>query len=322
MIKVPEGNIFKKSKLLLIAVVVVLCYGCKMKKESIANQGREIIFSEGFEVLSIPEILINWNDTKNTKGMSLNNDVPESSKGKQSLMMTYNPGLDEGGHLYKSFPEGYDTLYARFYVKFLTRKSRIHHFVKMGGNNPPLPYPQGNAGKLPKGDDRFITGIEPNKNFNWVFYTYWMHMFGNHNGYWGNTFLSDPVKKAPKEEWICVEFMIKLNDNINGSNGEQAFWINGEKILHLGKNFPKFNKKGGNYIESPTGANFKGFQWRKDEKLKLNYFWLSYYMTKGDKGEIEQVLFDDIVVATEYIGPMNSSKKINIKNKAMSIELE
>ncbi len=306
-------------KIIALLSYMIFNFGCIEKKETLSNlasfdngnhkwltqeakkEREKVIFHENFEASSIDEIITHWNDTKNTKEMSLNNDVPTGSKGKQSLMMTYKPKINTGGHLFKSFPKGYNSLYARFYVKFLTRKNNVHHLVKLGGYNPLSNYPQGNAGIRPNGDDRFITGIEPRSDYTWGFYTYWMHMFGNGNKYWGNTFSPDPLKKIPVNEWICVEFMIKLNNPVDQYNGEQAFWINGKKILHLGKGFPLL-KGTGNRVESPEGSPFQGFQWRKDSNLKLNYFWLSYYMTKGVKGEIEQILFDEIVISTEYIG--------------------
>jgi len=42
---------------------------------------------------------------------------------------------------------------------------------------------------------------------------------------------------------------------------------------------------------------------QNDERLKLNFFWLLYYMT-GETDKTERVYFDDVVVSTEYIGPI------------------
>tara|TARA_R110001606_G_C15235710_1_gene635626 strand:- start:36 stop:332 length:297 start_codon:yes stop_codon:yes gene_type:complete len=98
--------------------------------------------------------------------------------------------------------------------------------------------------------------------------------------------------------------MIKLNNPVDSFNGEQAFWINGKKVLHLGEGFPKINQSGGYNEESSSGAPFQGYQWRNNEKLKLTLFWLNYYMTKGVEGEIDQILFDEVVVSDKYIGPL------------------
>ena len=237
--------------------------------------------------------------------MSLSGDVPDGSPGSQSLVMTYTAGQNTGGHLYKMFPEGYDSLFARFYVKFEANHSPVHHFVHMGGYYPPTTWPQGGAGSRPAGNERFTTGIEPiGDNWSWDFYTYWMHMRGyaDPNYFWGNTFHPDPPAPIVRGEWICVELMMKVNDPVDSYNGEQAFWVNGEKIQHLGKGFPNGYWTWDNFYPHPDSSAFEGFQWRNDENLKLNFFWLLYYMT-GETDHMNKVYFDDVVVSTEYIGP-------------------
>jgi len=123
--------------------------------------------------------------------------------------------------------------------------------------------------------------------------------------FWGNSFNPDPPAKILHGEWICVEIMILVNDPPELSNGEQAFWINGNKAIHLGRGFPSGYWKWDEFIPSDTDGCFEGFQWRTTSDLKLNYFSLSYYMTDGKPGEIDKVLFDDVVVSTRYIGPLH-----------------
>ena len=292
--------------LILISFAMLLQGSCRIEGKSIQESHQKVIFEENFEKATLEEILENWDDRKNTKGMALSNDVPDGSNGKQSLMMTYTPEMDEGAHLFKSFPEGHDVLYARFYVKFLTRKSIVHHLVKLGGYRPMATYPKGLAGLKPNGKDFFISGIEipDSKKWDWGLYTYWMGMEGGPSKYWGNVFFPEKEEKVGLGKWICVEFMIKMNDPVGVQNGEEAFWINGKKVLHLGVGFPRVDKKGGYFRENSNGKPFPGFQWRSDKELKLNFFWLNYYMTKGKQGEVDQILFDEIVVSSEYIGPL------------------
>ncbi len=271
------------------------------------------VLEEDFEEGSLKALFSRWDDIVNGEGMAFSTDVPAASPGRQSLEMSYTPGKNTGGHLYKMLPEGYDTLYARFYVKFITNYSRVHHFVKMGGYNPPTTYPQGGAGIRPKGDDSFITGIEPmGDDWRWDFYTYWMYMRGyaDPRYFWGNTFHPDPPAPVKHDEWICVEFMMKMNDPVSSYNGEEAFWINGKKILDLGEGFPHGYWHWDRWIPDPDSAGFEGFRWRSTPRLKLNFFWLSYYMTDGREGEIDKVLFDDVVVSRHYIGPLPGDFKL------------
>jgi hypothetical protein len=60
------------------------------------------------------------------------------------------------------------------------------------------------------------------------------------------------------------------------------------------------------------GTPFEGFNWRTNTDLKINFFWLLHYVTPealrrnkiADVEKENRVLFDHIVVATEYIGPI------------------
>ena len=117
--------------------------------------------------------------------------------------------------------------------------------------------------------------------------------------------------------------MVKMND-IGDTNGEMALWIDGKPVSHLGKGFPKGKwvydkfspgdggggvrwddaKRGPAYFEVPAGgAPFDGFRWRTAKELNLNYLWLYAYITRAAEGHVSRIWFDDIVVATEYIGP-------------------
>ncbi|KPL23153.1 MAG: hypothetical protein AMS23_07015 [Bacteroides sp. SM1_62] len=270
------------------------------------GQESGIIFQEDFETVSIQEMISKWDEAKNNANMSFSGDVPAGSPGSQSLVMTYTQGQNTGGHLYKMFPEGYDSLFARFYVKFDPSHSPVHHFVHMGGYYPPTTWPQGGAGTRPTGNERFTTGIEPiGDHWSWDFYTYWMHMRGyaDPNYFWGNTFHPDPSAPINRGEWICVELMMKVNDPVDSYNGEQAFWVNGEKIHHLGEGFPNGYWVWDKFYPHPDSSAFEGFQWRNDDQLKINFFWILYYMT-GETDQTEKVYFDDVVVSTEYIGPI------------------
>ena len=278
---------------------------------TLSAQKNGVVFSEDFESDSKEKMMLNWNTSLNLEGMSFSSDVPPGSKGKQSLMMTYTPGANDGGHLYKMFPEGFDTLYARYYVKFITKYSHVSHFTGMGGYNPPSKFLIGRAGIKPKGTEKFNTAVETSGDkWTWDFYTYWMNMHGysDPNFFWGNSFRPDPPSRVVHGEWICMEMMVILNNPVDQSNGEQAFWVNGKKIIHLGRGFPEGYWKWDKFNPSPGRGCFEGFQWRNTDQLKINFFKLSYFLTHGKPGEIDKVLFDDVVVSTHYIGPFEHTK--------------
>jgi hypothetical protein len=237
-------------------------------------------------------------------------------------------GKGTGGQLYRRLKPGSDKLHARFYVKFDPDCAPIHHFgTHLGGYNPPTPWPQGGAGQRPAGDKTFTVGVEPfGRDWVWDFYTYWCEMRGSppRGQTWGNTFVRDPKLKVERGRWVCVEFMVKVND-VGDTNGELALWIDGKQVSHLGKGFPKgkwvYDKflpgeggegvrwsdaRGGpeQFAVPDGGAPFEGFRWRTAKELNLNYVWLYAYITRAAEGHVSRVWFDDVVIATEYIGPL------------------
>jgi hypothetical protein len=88
--------------------------------------------------------------------------------------------------------------------------------------------------------------------------------------------------------------MLKANSAPAAADGEQAFWVDGKLLGH-----------------------FQGIRWRSSDKLKLNSVWLLDYVSESvvtqsnEKypGRVYEVWFDDIVVATEYIGPVHGKPK-------------
>ncbi|MHC4438702.1 MAG: hypothetical protein ACYS3S_15170 [Planctomycetota bacterium] len=279
----------------------------------------DVIFVENFEAGSLDDVKARWESVKSLEMMSLSADVFAASAGKQSLLMTHIGGKGTGAHLYRRLLPGYEQLYVRFYVKFAEDCYPIHHFVHVGGYNPPTPWPQGGAGIRPTGDARFTTGIEPfGRKWKWDFYSYWMGMRSSPDKKsWGHDFINDDNLKAEREKWICVELMMKMNDPVTESNGEQAIWIDGKSwksggqvVSHLGRGFPKGKWVWDSFMPDLQGEPFEGFQWRSDKDLNVNFLWILLYITKAPAGHISKVWFDDIVVAKKYIGPVNSTDNL------------
>lgn len=285
-------------------VTAACCFFC-----SITATQAQVVFTEDFEAESIDDVAARWDDVRFREYMSLSDDVPHWSPGRRSLRMIAEIGRNTGGHLYKMFPQGFDSLYARFSVKFGSTHHPVHHFVHMGGYNPPTRWPQGGAGERPSGSERFTTGIEPHgARWEWDFYTYWMHMRGNPvpGKYWGNDFNPDPPAPVARGRWMTVEFMMKCNDPVFSFSGEQAFWIDGTKVLHLREGMPRGYWVWDSFHHHPDSSGFEGFQWRSDPALRVNFFWLLYYMTQGPAGQRDTVWFDDIRIATQHSGDVTS----------------
>jgi hypothetical protein len=293
-----------------------------------------VVFVESFEQASLESLWARWESVRDGSSQSFSKDVPPGSSGKQSLVMERERG--SGSHLYRRISNkqggwGYERLFARYYVKFDRESGELHHFgTCLGGHFPPLSYPSVRAGQPPDGAKSFWSGIEPfGASWTWDFYTYWSEMRGSppRGQTWGNSFVRDPGLNVARGEWICIEQMIAMNEP-GDTNGEQALWINGKLISHLGKGFPngvwvydKFTPgKGGQSVRwnrekggperslvPEAGAPFEGFRWRTVPELNVNYLWL-YIYTEKPAGHRIKVWFDHVVVATDYIGPMHPSR--------------
>jgi len=278
----------------------------KYKGDRGIEKDSDVIFVENFEEGTLDAVTSRWESVRSAEIMSLSKDVPETSGGKHSLLMTHIGGRGTGGHLYRRLSPGYEQLYVRFYVKFAPDCYPIHHFFHVGGYNPPTPWPQGGAGIRPAGNERFSTGIEPHgQKWQWDFYSYWMGMRSSPDEKsWGHDFINDKSLKVERGQWMCIELMMTMNDRVTETNGELALWIDGRAISHLGKGFPKGKWVWDSFYPNPNGASFEGFRWRSDPKLNINFLWVLFYITKVPPDHVSKVWFDDIVVAKKYIGPI------------------
>lgn len=288
-----------------------------------------VVFVETFEGSTIEAIGKRWDTVRDSDVMSLSRDVPKNSSGKQSILISQLAEKGTGADLYRQLGDGYEKLYTRMYVKFAEDCEPVHHFgTCVGGNNPATRWPSVRAGEPTKGDKSFWVGIEPfGKKWQWDYYAYWCEMRGSppRGQTWGNSFTHDESRKVRKGEWVCIEVMVKMN-KVGDTDGELALWIDGRKVSHLGRGFPRgkwtFDKflpgqegegvrwnitKGDReYFETAKGGDpFEGFRFRTTEKLNANFVWLYLYITKCTTGHANRVWFDDVVVAKEYIGPLH-----------------
>lgn len=289
--------------------------------EGIGEDG-DVLLAESFERGGVEDLRRRWSEVKNPGGrvLSLVGDVPEGGAGRRSLQVTATVGQNTGGHLYSTVP-GHDTVFVRFYVKFLDQEF-IHHFVTLGGYRPATRWPQGHAGEKPNGDDRFTVGIEPHGRRGrvgppgvWTFYNYWHEMKPSADGrHWGNGLGPEDEPVVPRDRWQCVEVMVKLNSAPEVADGELALWLGGKLVAHFVKGARRSPWTGmGFKLLKSGGEPFEGFRWRRDVGLKANFLCLSLYVTeramrrqgvRDPQGHRVRVRFDHVVVATRYVGPV------------------
>ncbi|MBM3494514.1 MAG: hypothetical protein FJX72_09390 [Armatimonadetes bacterium] len=284
-----------------------------------------VLMHEDFETGGLADVARRWTEVSNHDGevLALVDGGPRNSG--RCVQMTATLGRNTGGHLYKRLPREVETLYARFYVRFAEDAPYVHHFVHLGGYRPATNWPQGGAGERPRGDERITVGIEPhgdNGRFPapgaWTFYAYWHEMKISADGrYWGAAIRSEDAARIPKGRWQCVEVMLKLNSAPDKADGELALWLDGKPTYRIGPGTPRGTWTGLGFHAKQGGEAFEGFRWRKSADLKLNFLWLMHYVTENaarqnnvrDPQKVNRVWFDDIVVATEYVGPVASAPR-------------
>lgn len=305
------------------------------------------VFVEGFEVTGVEHLQERWSTVKDPMTLRVSELAPVGSPGSRSLQVIARRGENTGGYVFKVLDDGYDKLHMRFYVRFAADHPYSHHFVRMGGRVDAPPYPLGGAGKRP--EDHFSVGLDamtasgntyPAVKYSppgvWGFYNYWPEMrswqtpWGDADptnpSYYGNTFHPRPPVPIPREAWICVEIMAKVNSTPEVSDGELALWIDGRLVAHYAPGSIAGYWVRDAFRTDPTNMQsrpFTGFRWRNDTRTKLRtvklenyledraYEWTEAYLREhlGVMANTKEAIvwFDHLVVATEYIGPMGAS---------------
>lgn len=198
---------------------------------------------------------------------------------------------------YKTVAPALDEVFMRHYVRY----GRDYGYHGHGGSGFMADAGNGTfkgAGKAPEGDKFFWATLEPiGGRGRWqapgalIFYAYWWKMKPDgRSNHWGNWFEPKPQHIPALETWTCVEWRVKTNTP-ERDDGELDCWIGGVK-----------------------SGEFRRINWRSAESLKLNKVWLTLWLENNEfiqngGGTTRTVWYDDVVIATQYIGPVRGSAK-------------
>jgi hypothetical protein len=270
-----------------------------------------VLFADGFETVKESRLTdglaqdesvkARWNHAWDHAwgGCAIGRGPGIAHSGEQSLQMRMERAGSMG--LSKYFPPGHDRLFLRYYLRYAEDFPGAHH---VGGaieaRAPGVPH--ANPGVPADGRNKITVlldhwSFEPNVKPPGPLVAYVYHMDQQHQ--WGEQFYpSGRIQPQENERrnlfgpgftprpdlipergrWYCFELMVEAGEP-GKRGGRVAFWVDGRLV-----------------------GDFPNLRFRTTPELKLNRVDLALYESR-DTGT-RQVWFDDVVVATEYIGPM------------------
>ncbi len=259
------------------------------------GRDKAVLFHDDFES---GKIGANWDELNRRRGRGATDDTDpvnaETNKaiarGTRSAKVQLQKDGYEDVTLVKWLKPGHDELYMRYYVRY----GMDYGYHGHGGSGFMADAGKGGfkgAGKAPDGDKFFWATLEPIGPRQWdppgalIFYAYWWKMKPDGRGnHWGNWFQPMPDQVPKRETWICVEWRVKAN-TAGQNDGELDCWIDGQKC-----------------------GEFREINWRSSDALQVNKVQLSLWLepasyARAGGGTTRTVWYDDVVVATAYIGP-------------------
>ncbi len=238
----------------------------------------------------------------------------EVHSGARAVAMTLvrpSPQRETGCGMHKKLSPGHDVLFLRYYARFGKDTEVFHGGAHNGGALEALApgMPRASAGTRADGRNKFTVLLDtwrPDEKIaspgDLVVYVYhpeqghqWGEQFfpGGHclprgkrgRAKFGPHFVERPNFVPARDRWYCYELMVKANAP-GVRDGRIAFWVDGKLV-----------------------ADFPGLRLRDVEELKLNRVGLGLY-TQNERVQKTIVMsYDDVVVATSYIGPMFTREK-------------
>lgn len=281
----------------------------KYVRDSGIGSDPAVVFSENFES-NLATFSARFTGGTSS-GIAISTDHAAASGGVQSVRLIPN---GTSGTLYRQLSADHDTLYLRYYVKYLGNVSH-HSGGYLGGYFPATSYPQGDAGLKgirPNGDRLFIAAFEQAGSPDSIqpmtrldTYNNWIDMSGpSFNGlYYGRSMLQTENPPIQTGAWQCIEMRVKMNTAPTSHDGELQIFVSDTSVQNFTPGTPTGTYDAiGNWVTG-TGSAFPGLLWRDVLTYGINWIKLQNY---SDVGTPYDVLFDDLVVATSRIGCINT----------------
>ena len=268
-----------------------------------------VIFVDDFEDEGTLEK--RWNQKWSNGGIiELTESADQAHRGKRALRATLSRPGDQSCSvgIRKFLEKGHDTLFFRYYAKYSRETDLYHGSTHNAGSiaaRLPGELDQSYAGVFPDGKnlysivlDTWRSKAETPSPGPVVFYCYHMdqgHQWGDHffpsgkvmpggRDLFGDSFVPREDFVPELGRWYCYEMMIRANTP-GKPDGRAAFWVDGKL----------------------TG-DFPNLRFREVAHLKPNRIGFGLYTANKRVTRDVTMWFDDVVVATKYIGPMRKQR--------------
>ena len=275
----------------IVALAASACWVCVDAEAQTLGLAAQYPNDEGLGDDPAVIYMLDFNDQQQTQawygtkdGYAWTNDPNEVVAGGGALEIQQIEGTHIPSEIYTWITET-DVAYVRWYRKWERGYDWTQH--KMSGVYAWAPGECcGGAGVPPDGYDKYSCKLFVDWGRHPRFYTY----HPDQAGIYGDELLPNLVDPATvvlqTQRWYCFEMMIQANTVQPGGtpnyDGELKMWIDGQLVGH-----------------------YDGMRFRNVETLKINQFTYSAYVGGTWVSLRDQKLWDDqIVVATEYIGPL------------------
>jgi acetyl esterase/lipase len=263
-------------------------------------QDSRVLFHDDFETGSVGQ---KWDRVYHHSNLELTTEKDKVLGGQRSLEITVPQSEQEvSNELVKRFTDGHPQLFLRYYSKFELGFDQIgssHNggFVSAIASTIPFATP----GQRADGKNKFTAALE-----NWRgeaetaspghlnVYCYHPKMRSDYGDHFFPTGLVLPFSAQPANygsefiprldivpdlgRWHCYELMVQANA-AGKANGRITFWFDGK-----------------------LAADFPNLQLRDTEELQLNYAGIGLHV-KQSPNRANRKWYDDVVIATSYIGP-------------------
>lgn len=243
--------------------------------------------------------------------------------GKRALEVTLpypRANKETGAGVNNRFKEGHDTLHLRYYSKFGGNTELYHGGTHDGGailaRAPGVP--DAKPGIPADGRNEYTvlldtwrpddTVASPGTLATYVYHPEQRHRWGEHffasgktlpyggsPAIFGPRFRPRPDLVPDRDRWIAYELMVQANTP-GRRDGRIAFWVDGR-----------------------LAADFPNLRLRDVDTLKANLVSLGLY-TQNDRIQTPCAMwYDDVVVATSYVGPMTRRRKTGAAGSAAAM---